>query len=308
MNILLPGQYPRSEALVAASRDLDRKRITPAEFEDVLIKDIASFKSLQSNFPYASTGQFEWQDLVRPFADLLGAEVGTLKRFYETNTFWKTLEFTQTPIIANTTLDMWIQNYFFGKNLYKSDDHLVFTLPFIFLFKEFSQGISIDQIAEVIFIAGQKLASYPNKVICFVEPSFGWTSLSKEEKKVAEDLLKKIRKETKTPLYIYTCFFPVERQLDYLYSLPVDGIGIDFYANSLQHILKAFPKDKTLLAGIINTQSTLIDPKNGLEIFLEHALKHINKDKIFITPNAPAELLPRIIMDKKIKHVQEVCR
>ncbi|MFA6915393.1 MAG: hypothetical protein WC222_03280 [Parachlamydiales bacterium] len=308
MNILLPGQYPRSEALVAASRDLDRERILPADLEAVRQHDIESLKELQKGFSYITTGFFEWQDLMRPFSTLLQAEVGTLKRFYETNTFWKILEIHSQQIPAEDVWDIWIQRNFFGSGGQYKDNPLVFTLPFLFLFKEYSNGISLEHIADILVKTALKLSKFPHKLICFYEPTFGWRSITPEEKEMGLELIQKIKALTSTPIYIYSSFFPLEKDLKYIYSLPADGYGIDFYANSLQETLPSFPKGKTLLAGIINTQSTLIDPENGLEDFLLQAVNYVEDKRIYITPNGPAELLPRAIMDQKVKHVKKVCR
>ena len=306
MNIILPGQYPRSEELVAATRDLDRNRIGQKEFEQIRKNDLENFRILQNGLPYYSPGLFNWQDLMRPFADILdGAKAGTLKRYFETNTFWRLLEAENGVKIKREKLDKWIETYFFADGLFSTNDPMVFTLPFLYLFKEYSQGISYEDVASLLETVYQKLSSFPNKLIVFSEPSFGWRKLSKEEQQLGQNFVKRLKTNNATPIFLNSYFFSITQDLEFILSLSVDGIGIDFYANSLKYILKEFPKNKSLLAGIINTQSTFIETENIIQTFLQEIGDHLPEQRLFLTYNGPAELLPRDVMDQKIKNLQD---
>lgn len=307
MNILLPGQYPRSEKLVAATRDYDRKRISQKEFDHIRKEDMENFKQLQNGLPYYSTGLFNWQDLMRPFADLVEhAKAESLSRFFETNTFWRLLELEGKFKIKEEKLDDWVKTYFFGEGSFSYDTPMVFTLPFLYLFKEYSQGMTYDDIAILLGKVCEKLSSFPNKLIVFSEPTFGWKKLSQEEMQKGRDFLQRLKKNSSTPLFLNTYFFSIEHEIDSILSLPVDGVGIDFYANSLAKTVKKFPENKTLLAGIINTQSTLFESENNIHNFLQEVSQYLPEQRVFLTYNGPAELLPRAIMDQKVNNLQEI--
>lgn len=307
MKILLPGQYPRSEKLVAATRDYDRKRVSAEVLEKAQHEDVQSFKELQKNLPYLSPGLFNFQDLLRPIADIVdNCRPGTLTRFFETNTFWHLLEFEGKPSFNESKSDKWIEKYFLGQGAFSKESPIVFTLPFIYLFKEFSTGISIENIANLLEILAKKLLSLPGKTLCFCEPTLGWRPLSNEEKKAGISLLENIKKSVKGPVYIYGFFFSLEKEKDFFYSLPADGYGIDFYANSISGMLDKFPKEKTLLAGILNTDSTLIEKKKSIDEFRQILQSLVPEERVFLTPSGPAELLPRTIMDKKVKNIKEI--
>ena len=64
----LSGSFPRSEALVEATRSLDRKRITPEECEVVRNADVSDVVALQrdAQLTLLTDGQLNWQDLFRP--------------------------------------------------------------------------------------------------------------------------------------------------------------------------------------------------------------------------------------------------
>jgi len=306
MNILLPGQYPRSEKLIAATRDYDRNRISLSELNRQIKEDVSDFKALQKGLPYLSQGLFQWQDLLRPFIHILnGAYAESLTRFYETNTFWRLLEVEGKPSINEAKIDDWIDTYFFGSSSFAKTDPMVFTLPFLYLFKDHSRGIPLETIADLLEKIAKKLVAFPNKSLCFFEPSFGWRKISEEEKKLGKSLLEEIKKSSDAQVFLTTFFFPIDSELEFIFSLPVDGIGIDFYVNSTS-CLKKFPKEKKLLAGVLNTESTLLESNESIRSIIEMLRGYIPDDKVFFIPNGPAELLPRDIMDKKVKNLKEI--
>lgn len=306
MNLLLPGPYPRSEHLVSVSRDYDRQRATHHDLKLAWQDEILEYRELQKGFEYISTGLFQWQDLLRPFVHLIpGAESDGLQRFYETNTFWRKVEFAYEPSLDNETLEEWISEYIFSEGLFKPADPLLFTLPFLFNFKDFSSGADDTHIGLLLEKIACKILSFPRKALCFFDPTFGWRPLSDEEKLLGKELILAIKQKTQAPIYLWSCFFSLKHDADYLFSLPVDGFGIDFYSNSIDEVLMNFPADKMLLAGIINTQSTLMESKAAIESFISRVTARIPEEKLYIIPNAPAELLPRQVMDNKIKNIQE---
>ncbi len=331
MNIVLPGQYPRSERLVEATRDFDRKRISSEELENARRADAEALRMLQDDLPYLSTGLFGWQDLLRPFADILpGCKVTGLKRFFETNTFWKVLEpvplrgisisgkkskevthpVTHTPgasttLVDETKLDEWIKRYFLADGMYPKDAPLVFTLPFIYLFKEYTRDIEYAEITNILDAVLQRLAKLDNKMIVFAEPSFGWRKITDEEKKKGIEFIKRVKSYSGNKVVINTYFFDVEKEKNFIYSLPVDGVGIDFYANSIERVAKGFPKDKLLMAGVLATDSTNIEEKEKLTAFFSSLGEHVDPARIWGTTAGPVELLPRVVADQKFTGLRE---
>jgi 5-methyltetrahydropteroyltriglutamate--homocysteine methyltransferase len=88
----LTGPFPRSEALVAASRDLDRGRTSAEEVAALYRKAEADVLDLERRLGLAPvTGGFlDWPDLFRPIAETwAGFDVGPLTRWFETNTFFR---------------------------------------------------------------------------------------------------------------------------------------------------------------------------------------------------------------------------
>ena len=88
----LTGPFPRSEALVAATRDLDRGRATAEGVDDLYVRTEAEVVALERRlgFDTVTGGYLRWPDLFRPFAETWeGFTVGPLTRWFETNTFFR---------------------------------------------------------------------------------------------------------------------------------------------------------------------------------------------------------------------------
>lgn len=295
--ILLPGQYPRSESLVKASRLFDRKQITLSELEAEQKKDRSALLMLQSDFAYKTSGLFAWQDLMRPFEEIIEhAQAGTLIRFFETNLFWRELKCQGPWRIKESQMDLWIKKWF--------AETQIITLPFLYLFKNFAHEASLNDISTILKSVALKLSALPNKLICFFEPTIGYRALSSEERNLGMKLLESIKGHTKTPIFLSTAFFSIKEEQKFLYSLPVDGLGIDFYANSSE-VLNNFPIDKTLAAGIIDTSTTAIETEKHWDSFINALPSKIEINRLYFMPSGVAELLPREIMDAKVEALKE---
>lgn len=88
----LTGAFPRTEALVRATRDLDRGRATPDAVEELFSAAETEVVELEERLGMdAITGGYlRWADLFRPFAETWrGFTVGPVTRWYETNTFYR---------------------------------------------------------------------------------------------------------------------------------------------------------------------------------------------------------------------------
>src|SRR5437660_9825188 len=104
MKAFIPGLYPRSEALVQATRDLDRGRTTPEAVDEQVERDLAELVSAQqaAALDLLADGMLRWQDHFRPLLESAeGLETGALTRFLDTNTFYRAPQASsETPRLA----------------------------------------------------------------------------------------------------------------------------------------------------------------------------------------------------------------
>src|SRR5215218_5010227 len=88
----VPGLYPRSEALVQATRDLDRGRTTEEAVDQQVDRALAELVAVQQqvSLDLLADGMLRWQDVFRPVVEASeGLETGALTRFLDTNTFYR---------------------------------------------------------------------------------------------------------------------------------------------------------------------------------------------------------------------------
>jgi len=317
MDVVLPGIMPRSEELVRATRDFERGRIERRELEEARRTDAQGLRRLQEGLPYVSPGMLAWGDLERPFAEIIpGCTVGGLARFFETNTFWRTLELPPDAAVDGSRINDWVRRYFLADGSYEKDEGLVFTLPFPFVFRDYSRGLDLSRIAEILLEAAEPLVKLPNKVLCLFEPGFGYRNFaggiarsarfSDDERRVGAEFITRLKTLSPTPVYLVSAFFPLGDDLDYFLDLPADGFGVDLYANALDGVLELFPNGKALLAGVLSTGSTLVEPPEVLRGVLARLRDGLPEDKIHLTPNGPAELLPRAVLEAKVANLREL--
>jgi len=88
----LTGPFPRSEPLVAATRDLDRGRTSAEAVEARFVEAEREVVALERRLGLDAVtgGYLRWADLFRPFAEgWRGFTVGPVTRWFETNTFYR---------------------------------------------------------------------------------------------------------------------------------------------------------------------------------------------------------------------------
>ncbi len=307
MDVLLPGIMPRSEGLVRATRDFERGRIGRRELEKARRADVLGLRRLQEGLPHASPGMLAWGDLLRPFSEIVpGCAVDGLARFFETNSFWRTLEFPPDAAVDASRLDDWVGRYFLTDGLFNKDEGLVFTLPFPFVFRDFSRGLGLPRIAEILLEAAEPLVKLPNKALCLFEPGFGYRGFGDEDRRIGTDFIARLKALSPTPVYLVSAFFPLGDDLEYFFGLPADGFGVDLYANPLDDVLGRIPDGKAFLAGVLATGSTLVESPDVLRGVLASLRDRLPDDKIHLTPSGPAELLPRTVLEAKVTNLREI--
>jgi 5-methyltetrahydropteroyltriglutamate--homocysteine methyltransferase len=92
VHLALTGPFPRSEVLVAATRDGDRGRATAEAVEQRYAEAERDVVALEQRlgFDVTTGGSLRWADLFRPFAEgWRGFTVGPVTRWFETNTFYR---------------------------------------------------------------------------------------------------------------------------------------------------------------------------------------------------------------------------
>ena len=250
MQAFIPGIYPRSEELVQATRDLDRGRTTPEAVAEQVGRDLDDLVAVQkkARLDLLADGMLSWQDTFRPFVEGAdGLEPGALTRFLDTNTFYRAPNATSdAPSLGQPLGDDYVAPL--------PGPRLV-TLPSPFALAH-GTGIAPKTIAEGVL--KPQLDALTNVELVVLSEPF----LAREETASLDDVAEAVTVLAGGPtLALWLTFGSASRTLAHgVAELPVDAIGIDFYATPATDVPDGF--DKLLLAGVLDARnSTLEDPR-----------------------------------------------
>jgi 5-methyltetrahydropteroyltriglutamate--homocysteine methyltransferase len=270
MEAFAPGLYPRSEALVQATRDLDRGRTTPEAVDEQTDGDLAELISAQQDagFDLFADGMLRWQDIFRPLVEgSEGLETGALTRFLDTNSFYRAPSVTTAAPKARAPLD--------ERYIAQLPGPRLVTLPSPFAL---SHGTDVTPKAMAEGVLKPQLDAIDAELVVLEEPY-----LAREESPdlgALEEALEALGGGPKLALWL--TFGNAQRALEQgVADLPVHAIGIDFYATSATDVPEGFPK--MLLAGVLDARSSVLEEPREIAAFIE-TLRGRGVEEIALVP------------------------
>ena len=286
MRAFVTGIYPRSEQLVQATRDLDRGRTTEEAVGEQVERDLAELVSVQqaAGLDLLSDGMLGWQDLFRPLLEATdGLETGALTRFLDTNTFYRAPHATTAMPKLTGPLD--------ERYLPPVPGPKVVTLPSPYALSE-GTGVPATAIAENVL--KPVIESLDAELVVLSEPFFGREQGSPD---VLAEPLQKLAGGPKLALQLTFCNAREPLQ-NGLAELPVDAIGIDFYATHLVDVPKGF--GKLLLAGIVDARSSALEGPRELADFAERLRNDREVEHVALVPNGDLQFVSERIAREKL--------
>jgi len=289
MRAFVTGIYPRSEQLVQATRDLDRGRTTEEAVGEQVERDLAELVSVQqaAGLDLLSDGMLGWQDLFRPLLEATdGLETGALTRFLDTNTFYRAPHATTAMPKLTGPLD--------ERYLPPVPGPKVVTLPSPYALSE-GTGVPATAIAENVL--KPVIESLDAELVVLSEPFFGREQGSPD---VLAEPLQKLAGGPKLALQLTFCNAREPLQ-NGLAELPVDAIGIDFYATHLADVPKGF--GKLLLAGIVDARSSALEDPRELADFAERLRNDREVEHVALVPNGDLQFVSERIAREKLQRL-----
>ena len=268
-----PGIYPRSEALVQATRDLDRGRTTQEAVDEQVERDLAALVEAQqaAGLDLLGDGMLRWQDHFRPLLDqAAGLETGALTRFLDTNSFYRAPKANSAtsgePRLAGPLDERYVAPL--------PGPRLV-TLPSPFALA-LGTGLSAKTVAEGVLRPA--LEGLDAELVVLAEPF-----LTRQDDDLA-DLAEALEVLAGGPsLALWLTFGDAAPVLARgAAELPVAGFGIDFYATHLDDVPEGF--DKLLLAGVLDARNSLAEEPRELAAFVGK-LRERGVERIALVPN-----------------------
>ena len=281
-----PGSYPRYEALVQATRDLDRGRTTQEAVDEQVERDFAELVSAQQSagVDLLSDGMMRWQDHFRPLLEAAdGLETGALTRFLDTNTFYRAPSATRDEPKLSAPLDERYVAPLPGPRLV--------TLPSPFALTHGTK-LSPKTVAEGVLKPA--IEGLDAELIVLAEPF-----LAREGQRDLSDLAEALE-ALPGKLALWLEFGNAGKVLAETAQLPVEGIGVDFYATHLEDVPSGF--DKLLLAGVVDARNSMPEEPRELAAFAER-LRERGIERIALVPNGDLQYVSEPIAREKLSRL-----
>jgi 5-methyltetrahydropteroyltriglutamate--homocysteine methyltransferase len=286
LKAFIPGIYPRSEALVQATRDLDRGRTTPEAVEEQVERDLAELVSVQQSagLDFLADGMLRWQDHFRPLLEAAdGLETGALTRFLDTNTFYRAPQAsTATPELSGGLDERFVSPL---------PGPRVVTLPSPLALSA-GTGVTPEVMAEGVL--KPVLDALEAELVVLVEPF-----LASDEEMGLNELQAALEVLDGGPsLALWLTFGDAKRLFEQgAAELPVDALGIDFYSTHATDVPDGF--GKLLLAGVIDARSSTLEEPREIAAFVE-GLRGRGIERIALVPNGDLQYVSEPIAREKL--------
>jgi 5-methyltetrahydropteroyltriglutamate--homocysteine methyltransferase len=285
MRAFAPGIYPRSEALVQATRDLDRGRTTIEAVADQRERDRHELVSVQeaAGLSLLSDGMLGWQDVFRPLAEAAdGLDARPLTRFLDTNTFYRAVLVEgeprlRAPLAApDLPAGEWLG-----------------TLPSPLAFARASgDAVSAETIAAEVL--SPQIEAWAEEGAALVVLSEAFLA---RDGGVGELVRALSELPGSVPLALQLPFGDASSVLPALAEAPVAAIGVDFYSTSLDAVPQDYPKE--ILAGVVDARSSALESPEEIARFAEGLLGR-GVAGVSLTPNGDLQFVPEPIAREKI--------
>jgi 5-methyltetrahydropteroyltriglutamate--homocysteine methyltransferase len=278
-----PGIYPRSEALVQATRDLDRSRTSVEAVDEQVRRDLDELVRVQqeAGLDLLADGMLRWQDLFRPLLEGSdGLEPGPLTRFLDTNSFYRAPSANSGEPRLREPLD----------------ERFVAPLPgarIVTLPSPYALALGTGIPAKVLATAVLKpqLEALDAELVVLSEPFLAREGAAElPELREALDAL-----SGGPPLALQITFGDAGELLrNGLAELPVEGIGVDFYATHTADVPQGL--DKLLLAGVVDARSSALEDSREIAEFVDR----LGVERVALVPNGDLQYVSEPIARQKL--------
>lgn len=296
----LHGIYPRSEELVAATRDLDRGRTTPEAVAERQAQDLHELVDLQreAGLTYFTDGLITWQDLFRPLVDATpGLATGALVRWFDNNTFYRAPE-ARGPIGLNGRFPDVLET------ASEVPEPRVATLPSPYTFSRVAvhgrPNRAMSEIAEgVLKPVARRLANEGYALIQLQEPWLAFHGIHEDDWGPFAEAVATITEGLDATTVLHTYFGDASPHTERLQDLAVDVIGFDFVETDLDRLGSGWTKG--VLVGCVDGRRSVVEPADQIVALVERVAERLAAPSMYVANNSDLELLPRDLAAEKVR-------
>jgi 5-methyltetrahydropteroyltriglutamate--homocysteine methyltransferase len=291
---------------VAATRGLDRGRVSADTVDRAFSDDQATFVRLQSKagMDFFSDGLLKWQDIFRPLMGALGVKPHTLVRWFDTNTFFREPELVgKVPTVTNPD----------GVVAAASVPRpRVATLPSPYMFSRAAHTdhdrnrLMVDLAHRVLRPAIDAAVAGGAELIHLEDPWLGYFGIKQDDWAPLAEALGILHRDLKATLGFHVYFGDAGPHIAQLLRLPVDAIGVDLTETDVAELGSSW--DKGLVAGIINGRSSILESLDNTVEVARHLADTVRPRNLYLTSNCELGYLPTVVAERKVLRLGEAAR
>jgi 5-methyltetrahydropteroyltriglutamate--homocysteine methyltransferase len=301
------GIYPRSEAVVEATRDVERGRTTPEKVDEAFDADRRAFVDLQrsAGLDLVSDGLLRWQDLFRPLVEGSdGLDARVLVRWFDNNSFYRAPELRGSPRL--TGLPAWV-------TADGIPEPRVATLPSPYLFSRVAlPEDDADRVLEpltrnVLAPAVKALVEAGHRLIHLEEPWLTFAGIedgSWESLERAVGIIRDAAGDASVVLHVY--YGDAAPYAARLVRLPVDAVGVDFAETDLDAL--PAPWTTGLVAGCIDGRRSVVESADDVAAFARRVLDRLDPPTLYLSSGSDLELLGDEVARRKVEVLGQATR
>ncbi len=263
-------------------------------------------EQIDAGIDLPTDGQIAWEDGQTPFArGLKGFEITGLIRYFDTNTYYRQpvprgkIEWTE-PISVH-----W---YEYASAQSTRPVKAVITGPYSMA--SLSELGCYDELGPLVMDLAHALnkealalqdAGAP--FIQFNEPCI---LAAKQDIGLLEQASEVVTAGLTTKTGICTFFKDVAGIEKQFFGLPFQVFGLDFVMGSKNYdVLQHLPDGKELAVGIMDARNTKMETVDELVDNVRRVSQHVSLDKLYLSPSAGLEFLPRVTAKEKLVRLVE---
>ncbi len=301
----LASPYPRSEALVRATRDLDRRRTTPAAVEQQYRTDEEAVAALERRLDFHSVtaGFLRAEDPFRPFTGAWdGFSVGPLTRWFESNTFYRRPILLHPPTRRAGALRATLP-----PPLVTEPARARVLLPGPYTFAELLDNRSGETGPALVHRLGRLLAEEVRELrgggfrtFLFAEPLVVVRPPEGPSAASLEEAFRSIAAAAPdASVLVWTYGADPRGAWPILDRLAVTAVGVDLTETELDK-LPASDRPRAIGLGVLDPRTTLVEDPAEVARIVREAARRRHASDVWLAPGQPLDLLPPPAAEAKL--------
>jgi 5-methyltetrahydropteroyltriglutamate--homocysteine methyltransferase len=304
------GIYPRSEALVAATRDLDRDRTTEDAVDELFRLDQSDLVAAQreASLDYFSDGLLRWQDIFRPLIDACpGLRAGALVRWFDNNTFYRAPE-----VVGIEDLSLEKPSLSVLDQAQAVPEPRVASLPSPYLFSRVAvttadrNDLMLDLAEGVLRPVAAHLSETGYGLIQLQEPWLAFHGIEDDAWKPFVESVGLVTDGLQATTVLHTFYGDAAPWADRLRDLPVDVVGFDFIETDLDALGSKWSQG--ILVGCVDGRRSLVEPVEDIVAFASRVAQALEPPDLYLSSAGDLELLSSPVAREKVLRLGEAAR